>query len=242
MKGSKWVALAIVATVLFFLQFAISGIGSYAAGFFVAVPFDRDGLFVQRSVHHLVQMALALIVIFGLHRGRNIKGFKLAPRYDWTGVKCTLIFCGAILLYYLAVFAVGHSSRTIQTFTYELTGLNIAGTLGFQLFLSGPSEEILFRSLPIVLFLHILKVDCRLHRNLAIVLAAVLFGLAHINFFNCTMQLFQVCYAFVLGLAYGYVFIKSNSVIYPMIMHSMSNVISVGGTYLYMLFANGELK
>ena len=33
----------------------------------------------------------------------------------------------------------------------------------------------------------------------------------------------------------GYIFIRSKSVIYPMIMHSMSNVISVGGCYLYMV-------
>ena len=42
--------------------------------------------------------------------------------------------------------------------------------------------------------------------------------------------------AFVLGLAYGYTFIKTKTAVYPMIMHSMSNVISVGGCYLYMHF------
>ena len=63
-----------------------------------------------------------------------------------------------------------------------------------------------------------------------------LFAVAHIDLITFSIPWFQVCYAFVLGIAYGYTFIRTKSVIYPMIMHSMSNVISVGGCYLYMLF------
>ena len=64
----------------------------------------------------------------------------------------------------------------------------------------------------------------------------MLFGLAHINVFTFSVPVFQVCYAFILGIAYGFTFIRTKSVIYPMIMHSLSNVISVGGCYLYMLY------
>lgn len=69
---------------------------------------------------------------------------------------------------------------------------------------------------------------------IAVISAAILFGLAHINIFTFSVPVFQVCYAFVLGIIYGITFIKTKSVIYPMIMHSLSNVISAGGCYLYM--------
>ena len=81
-----------------------------------------------------------------------------------------------------------------------------------------------------------LKDDNKTNKVLAVVLSAFLFGLAHINVFNFSVSWFQVCYAFVLGLVYGYTFIKTKTAVYPMIMHSMSNVISVGGCYLYMHF------
>jgi len=101
--------------------------------------------------------------------------------------------------------------------------------------LSGPSEEILFRSLPITMVLSVLDPDTRRDRAIVVFGAALLFAIAHIDMITFSIPWFQVCYAFVLGIAYGYTFIRTKSVIYPMIMHSMSNVISVGGCYLYML-------
>ena len=82
--------------------------------------------------------------------------------------------------------------------------------------------------------------DSKKDNTKAVVIAAVLFGIAHIDILHLSFDPFQVCYAFVLGLFYGYTFIKTKSVIYPMTMHSMSNVISVGGCYLYMFLSAGR--
>ncbi len=68
------------------------------------------------------------------------------------------------------------------------------------------------------------------------VVAAVLFAVAHINWslspFALTYDAFQLVYAFVLGIAYAQTYERTGSVLYPMIMHSMANVLMVGGGYL----------
>lgn len=234
-NNNRYLIAVILMVILFVIQFLSSRLGWFVAQFFDFSVIDKDGLFAEVTVHHIVQMIFALVVIFFLWKFKKIHGFNLAWKYDPKGVKYTVIFCAALFVYYLVTYVIGSFTNTINTYDYELTPVNVLGTLGFQLLLSGPSEEILFRSLPIVLLLRYLDPDSRKDRIISIVIAAFLFGAAHINVFTFVIPWFQVCYAFVLGLAYGYVFIRTKSVIYPMIMHSMSNVISVGGCYIYMM-------
>lgn len=135
----------------------------------------------------------------------------------------------------VGTYIFGGFLNSIGVYDYKLNRWNVIGTLLFQLFLSGTSEEILFRSLPIALYMNMLNAGKKREQVFAVTLTSFLFAAAHINMFdNFSANWFQIGYAFVLGLAYGFVFICSKSVIYPMIMHSMSNVISVGGCYLYM--------
>ena len=91
-------------------------------------------------------------------------------------------------------------------------------SLGFQLLLSGTSEEILFRALPITVFG---TFECRKEKNdykLAIIIASMLFSIAHIKWtilpFAVSLSWFQLIYAFVLGLIYAVTYIKSKSIIY----------------------------
>ena len=232
----KYAGAAALTGALFLVQLGISRLSWLMAEMLPDFPYDPGGLYFRLTVHHILQMLLALLLIFGLNKAKGISGFGLAPKYSSLGIKHTLIFCAVMLACYSVVYIVGSFTKTISTYNYELNAGNIAGTLGFQLLLSGSSEEILFRSLPVTLFLFVLKEDNKTNNILALVLSAFLFALAHINVFEFSFSWFQVCYAFVLGLVYGYTFIKSKSAVYPMIMHSMSNVISVGGCYLYMLF------
>ncbi|MBQ9887432.1 MAG: CPBP family intramembrane metalloprotease [Lachnospiraceae bacterium] len=233
---NKYLIASVLIAVLYAVQFLFSRIGWYIAALFDCSSIDSDNLFAQVSIHHIVQMIFAIAAIFLLYMFKNINGFKLHPKYDAKGIKYTVIFCAVLGLYYLIIYIIGSFTHTINTYDYELNHTNIIGTLGFQLFLSGPSEEILFRSLPITLLLYALKSDSRKDQMIAVISTAMLFGLAHINVFTFSVPVFQVCYAFVLGIVYGITFIRTKSVIYPMIMHSLSNVISVGGCYLYMLY------
>ncbi len=233
---NKYIIVTGVTVILFAIQFLFSRLGWLVASLFDYYAIDQDSLFAEVTVHHIVQLLCSFLVIGVLYKIKNIDRFKLRPKYDSKGLKYTVIFCSVLLVYYTVVYIAGTFFHSINTFDYDLNARNIIGTLGFQLFLSGPSEEVLFRSLPITVLLYCMQPANRKDRVIAVVIAAFLFGLGHINIMTFYIPWFQVCYAFVLGLAYGFVLIKSNSIIYPMIMHSLSNVISVGGCYLYMLF------
>ncbi len=231
----RYAFAALITAALFAVQYLSSYLAWYAACRIDFSSFDKENLFARLSVHHILQMLFALLLIFILVKTKKAEGFKLAPKYDPKGIKYTLIFCAVLLAYYAILYIAGSFTGKIGTFDHELNAVNITGYLGFQLLLSGPSEEIMFRSLPITLLLSCLKTGSKKDKVIAIVIAAVLFGIAHVDIVTFSFDWFQVCYAIVLGLFYGYTFIKSKSVIYPMIMHSMSNVISVGGCYIYML-------
>ena len=235
-KTIKYGVAALLFLVLFLMQFLFSRLGYIVSRSFDYSFIDPDGLFAQVAIHHIIQMLCAIAAILIIGKVKNIDGFKLRPRFDPKGIKYTVVFCVILVVYYLAVYIAGSFTGTINTYDYELNSVNVAGTLGFQLLLSGPSEEILFRSLPITLILSVLDPDSKRDRAIAVFGTALLFAVAHIDMITFSIPWFQVCYAFVLGIAYGYTFIRTKSVIYSMIMHSMSNVISVGGCYLYMLF------
>lgn len=70
-----------------------------------------------------------------------------------------------------------------------------------------------------------------------VIIAAVLFSVAHIRWtvdpFTFSVDYLQLIYCFILGTVYGKAYQESSSVIYPMIMHSISNVIMVGLGYIF---------
>ena len=73
--------------------------------------------------------------------------------------------------------------------------------------------------------------------RLAIIIASMLFSIAHIKWtilpFAVSLSWFQLIYAFLLGLIYGVTYIKSKSIIYPMLMHGLSNFLMVGVGYMF---------
>jgi hypothetical protein len=60
---------------------------------------------------------------------------------------------------------------------------NVLGTLGFQLFLSGTSEEILYCALPVTVLVYVFGKNIRIKWDitLEVVLASLLFTAAHIK-------------------------------------------------------------
>ena len=102
------------------------------------------------SVHHLVQAAVFLVFIlvirlfspldFGLGWGRR----KIGRRYV---LRFTLIFS----MYMIGSFALILITKSFQPFPFPLTAKNIIGYLGFQLLLTGPSEELIFRAFAITM-------------------------------------------------------------------------------------------
>jgi len=197
---------------------------------------DPDGAFAWISIHHIVQALLLLPVMFILARTKNYNfGFSLGNKK--VGLYFVRLFAKIFAAYILVSLIIVYFAGTFNTFPYPLTSRNILGQLGFQLFLSGPSEELIFRAFAItMLFLHIKGSFFKGKLSSANIIAAIIFALAHVRFeffpFSLSYDPFQLVYAAALGLAYGICYERSKSMIYPMIMHSMSNVVAVGVSIL----------
>ena len=197
---------------------------------------DPDGSYAWISVHHIVQALIFIFMIFAINK------FKpLDFGFDWgnkeVGKKYVLTFAlifgaGSLVSHIIAILA-----SSFQPFQYPLTSTNIFGQLGFQLFLSGPSEELIFRAFAITMLALVVKGRFFKGKiSYANIIAAIIFGLAHVGFsfapFALNYSLFQVIISISLGIFYGDCFEKSGSVFYPMMMHSISNVIMVGLTVI----------
>ncbi len=197
---------------------------------------DPDGSYAWISVHHIVQALFFIFMIAAINKFKPLDfGFgwgniEVGKKYVLT---FALIFgAGSLVNHIIAILA-----SSFQPFQYPLTATNIFGQLGFQLFLSGPSEELIFRAFAITMLA--LAVKGRFLKgkiSYANIIAAIIFGLAHVGFsfspFAVNYSLFQVILSISLGIFYGDCFEKSGSMYYPMMMHSISNVIMVGITII----------
>jgi uncharacterized protein len=239
LKSILWVLFLTV------LLLGVPRVAGLFADLFDYSTIDPDGAFAWISVHHIVQAVIFLILMLAISRLSAIRfGFGWGDsRVGWSYVRLfALIFCGYTAVSLIIVFAAG----TFQTLPFPLTARNIAGQLGFQLLLSGPSEELIFRAFAITMLALLVNgvvlgkdtgvgkaVFTVLGGELSVVnlIAAVIFGLAHVQFtfapFSISYSAFQVIYAAVLGLFYGVCYERSKSMIYPMMMHSISNVVAV---------------
>ena len=78
------------------------------------------------------------------------------------------------------------------------------------------------------------------HLSYANLFAAIVFGVAHMQIslspFDVSFKTTQVLLAIGLGYFYGDCYEKSKSVVYPMLMHSLSNVMMVGVTIMLSYF------
>lgn len=201
---------------------------------------DPDGAYAWISVHHLVQAMIVLVIMVIITRRRGIHfGFGWGDRQvGWKWVRIfALIFAVYVLVSLLLVMATG----TFQFFPYPPTALNVTGQLGFQLLLSGPSEELIFRAFAITILALWLKGGLfRGTLSYASIIAAIIFALAHVGIgfepFTLSYNPFQLIYAFALGLAYGACYEQSKSIYYPMMMHSLSNVVAVAVSIIAVLW------
>ena len=233
-------SIVAIALLLIFQQFA-SKVGHLIANCFDYKAIDEYGIFAYVSVHHIVQMLIALLAIIILNKKYKIDfGFSTGDKK--VGMKYLLVFTVAIFVFTIISYGIRYFSNQIIQYDYPLNAKNVLGTLGFQLLLSGTSEEVLFRALPIGILTFWIGSNkerkfTKLNLSYEVIIAAVLFSIAHIrwtiNPFSISMNYLQLIYCFVLGIVYGKAYQESNSVIYPMLMHSISNVIMVGLGYIF---------
>ncbi len=236
MKNNKWFVLLGVTLILFIMP----QIGSYVADQNTAF-FDRldpDQNYMWGIIHHLAQALPVLIIMifwpgvsmkqWGFQKGNADKGLKWVKYF-------TLIWAGLYVIITILMFLLDKSPDAY----YDVSKpSNLAGELFFRFFVVGPSEEILFRSFPIVL-LTMVGFDKKgdifgFEINRAGIIAAVVFALAHIGYSLNPPEItqfdfLQVFTALGMGLLYAIVFRITKSIYYPMIIHAVSDVIPVLG-------------
>lgn len=223
------------------LLLGVPKIAGKIASIFSYGTVDPDGVFAWIAVHHLAQGAMFLAIMAIANKIRPLD-FKLSWGNRAVGSRYVLRFTGVFSLFMIGSIVIMLLTKSFQPFPYPLTARNICGYLGFQLFLSGPSEELIFRAFGITMLGLVLPGRVFSGRlSLPNIAAAVIFGLAHVNFsfvpFQVSYSPMQVILSVVLGLFDGDCYEKSGSVFYPMLMHSISNVLSVGTTILITMVA-----
>lgn len=128
-------------------------------------------------------------------------------------------------------------------FTFPLNFRNYIGYYLFEVLLSGTSEEIMFRSLVITLMLSLWgKYFSNSKRFSIVVISAstLIFMIAHINFnlfpFKIThFDILQQLTCLASGLCFGYLFLKTKSIVGCMIAHNLLNGIITLMTLLFVL-------
>ncbi|PKL00419.1 MAG: hypothetical protein CVV56_06000 [Tenericutes bacterium HGW-Tenericutes-1] len=236
----------IIVKVLFVLliAFMLLGLPMIAGYIASALPntiFDPDGSFWWISVHHIAQALLFVPFIFIAKQWKPQIDFNLRIGDAKRGFQYVWRFSLFFTIYTIIGFIITFATGSFQPFRFDINANNVFGYLGFQLFLSGPSEEFIFRAFGIgVIAFLIPRRLIKAKVSVANIIVAVIFGLAHIGIFfspfRLSFSLFQVIYAIALGLVYGDCFEKTKSVFYPMMMHSISNVIAVGASILVTIF------
>lgn len=207
-----------------FILGTISFIVSHVIGLVISL-FFADILindFVVSIINHALSFVsiyciaapLAFIAIKPLPTARPIK-----EKFKFTHLLGTICVC-------FAAIQIGSSfSSTLTTIINTILGRTLENPV--QEILS--SGGLLLNALLVGIFFPILeellfrRLLCNkllpLGEKQAVIISAAMFGLIHGN-------LFQFAYAFLLGLVFGYIYVKTGKVIYPIILHCICNLYS----------------
>lgn len=179
---------------------------------------------------HGVQFVLALIAI-GIAKWRVPADYGLhLPRGKSYVAAAALWGLGFGILMTVVDYGPQIAAQAAPKLGYPLTAANAAGWLAFEGIYVGPTEEIPFRALLVTYLAATMPGKLRLGRfdmNVAGVIVAALFALAHVSSFWTDpwwAALGQQFYAFALGILYAYWLEKSGSVLAPIVGHNVSDV------------------
>ena len=240
--GEKTFHRAIAGIIIFLLllgmQIASGKIGYVIAGIIPYQHMDTYDSFARIAIHHAVQLFIGITAVLVLRKRMHVDFyFQLGDKT--VGIKVLVIFTATFAVISVIQHSMMAINNQLPVYDFPLDAINVLGSLGFQLFLSGPTEEVVYRALPIVLLSHAFGRSVRIKGciTLEVVLSSVLFALAHIRWslvpLTFEADYFQIIYAFILGTIQGIVYQESRSILYPVLMYSVGNVLMVGGGYVF---------
>lgn len=194
---------------------------------------DPDNAFIYLYLHHILQafLFIALIYIVKNQFSLSWKDFGLSFVNYKISVIYTLCFVAlwAILQFCIGYLMVKHGTEV--TLSYPLNFRNVTGYFLFEILLTGTSEELFFRGLVIAVLILVMKrfsTSSKTANMIAILLSTVIFMAGHVNFellpFRITyIDGLQQLTAFIFGIFYSYLFIKTKSLLGPILAHNLLN-------------------
>ena len=228
----------LILILVFLLQIVLGKTGHFAANIIPYQGIDPYDSFAHISIHHITEMIIALLVVTVLSKIFKIDFyFQMGDKKK--GKKAVFIFTGIFVFISVGMHIMLYFNNQLPVYEFPLDIRNIVGTVGFQLFLSGPAEEIIFRALPISMLVFAFGRSIMIKRavSVEVLISAVLFSLFHASWtlypFSFQADYFQLFYAFTMGLIQGIVYQKTRSIIYPILIHSISNVLMVSAGYIF---------
>lgn len=207
---------------------------------------DPDNVFIVYIIHHIIQAIISIILIVICSKVLRIdfRRFGFNFNHFKYNLKAISVF---LLIWFFIQAGVGIFFITVYDvstdFSFPLNIYNFTGYYLFEILLSGTSEEIMFRSLVITVMAYVLrkKFDSDKHLfTVVIVASTVVFMIGHVNF---TLSPFRITYfnilqqltCLVAGLFYGFLFVKTKSIVGSMLAHNFLNgVINLVGLLLVM--------
>lgn len=205
---------------LFFGQFIVMFLGS---SFIVGLPVDYSTLSVIMTVWELVASVVAALctILYGA-RKFNIKVRKLLDvkqfSWEWLGkgvaMHYSISFLSGLIIVVLNLFLALFFNSSIPE--VEVTSPNafylIMNLLSVGV-VAGVSEEIIFRGM-------ICNSLARYNKGFAVVVSALIFSIMHMN-------LDQGIPAFFVGICFGYIYLRSGSLLVTISLHVLNNFFAV---------------
>ncbi|MBE6155315.1 MAG: CPBP family intramembrane metalloprotease [Firmicutes bacterium] len=189
-------------------------------------------IFINTSKYFLVSImpfTIALVVLvsgtlvnFDFKKGLKINKFEFSK------------FCYSLMMY-IAVYIIANFIiqfvaiifpsvvKDYSVFESFLSFDNLLMSVLVVAVLPAISEEILFRG---VIFNSFQK---KFGSVIAIICSALIFGIYHLNWL-------QSIFAFILGLMLAYTYIKTKSLVVPMILHFLNNLLAVLSSYYEIIY------
>ena len=174
-------------------------------------------------IGHSYMFFILFFITFVIYKEKQIDFGYHIPKFKYL-IRCIVLVC--LFEFFVAIIDI--------IFKVKASTNDIIGYLFFQFVFSGLGEEICFRSIPMYIFDRYCDGEKFLLKNkmidISTLLSAVLFAVAHIqNHINSAIysQIYSFIVITIAGILYGWTYRKTRSIWGSMLVHGLSNVITV---------------
>ena len=208
---------------------------------------DPDKVFIVLIIHHLIQAAIVLFLIIFVSKLFNLsikKDFGFNLNKISYSIKSVICFAAIwIVIQSTANILFIYILKETYSFPFPLNEKNFIGYFLFQLLLSGTSEEIMYRAFVITAMLYLYKnfFEKKKFLHIIIIISSVfIFMYDHVNFNLFPLKIVyidikQQLICIIYGIYYGYLFIKTRSIIGPMLAHNLLNAVNILLTLIFII-------